>query len=126
MFLYPFLLRFQIVYKTVIFLKYRFITFSGNAYAEGNAAAIRYVMMVIANYFTGFIDDRTLIILVGNHQPKFPITEQGAPLSVPIHITSRDYSLIEQLTNYGYTFGLIPEQKPRIREWKHFSTLYWK
>ena len=86
--------------------------FSGKAYAEGYAAAIRYVMMVITNYLTGFIDDKTLIILVGDHQPMFPITEQGAPLSVPIHIISRDYSLIEPLTNYGYTYGLIPEQKP--------------
>ncbi len=85
--------------------------FSGEAYGEGYVAAIRYALMVITNYLTGFIDDETLIILVGDHQPMFPIAEREAPFSVPIHIISRSRSLIEPLTSYGYTYGLIPEQK---------------
>ncbi len=86
--------------------------YTGREYDEGYLAAIRYVLRVITEYLVQFIDDETLVVVVGDHQPKFPITERGSPLSVPVHVLSRDRSLIEPLYGYGYVESLIPSQNP--------------
>jgi arylsulfatase A-like enzyme len=86
--------------------------YTGREYDEGYEAAIRYVLKVITEYLVQFIDDETLVVIVGDHQPKFPITERGSPLSVPVHVISRDRSLIELLVGHGYVESLIPSQSP--------------
>jgi hypothetical protein len=86
--------------------------YTGREYDEGYGAAIRYVLKVITEYLVQFIDDETLVVIVGDHQPKFPITERGSPLSVPVHAISRDRLLLESLVGYGYVESLIPSQNP--------------
>jgi hypothetical protein len=98
--------------------------FGGREYDVGYVAAIRYVVTVITEYLLKFIDDETLVILVGDHQPKFPITQRGSPLSVPVHVISRDRELIKPLLKYGYTPGFIPEQYPPHPGMETFLTLF--
>ena len=86
------------------------IRLSGKEYDKGYATAIRYVWKVVSNYLIRFVHDDSLIILVGDHQPKRPLREKAAPLSVPIHIVSRDPELISSFLRSGYTSGLIPDQ----------------
>ncbi len=97
---------------------------SGKQYDEGYVAAIRYVLTVLSGYLTGFIEDDTLIIVVGDHQPKFPVTVRGAPFSVPIHFISRDKSLLEPLTRHGYTRGLIPDKNLTHRGMETFLNTF--
>jgi hypothetical protein len=86
--------------------------FSGKQYTEGYTAAISYVLTVITEYLTRFIHDEALIIVVGDHQPKYPVTERGQPLSVPIHLISRNKNILHRFEEMGYTQGLIPFQEP--------------
>jgi len=86
--------------------------FQGKEYTEGYAAAVIYVFEVIVSYLTSFIQDDALVIIIGDHQPKYPVTERGQPLSVPVHILSRDGALLDRLRDFGYEKGLVPEKPP--------------
>jgi hypothetical protein len=86
--------------------------FSGKQYTEGYTAAISYVLTVITEYLTGFLNDEALVIIVGDHQPKYPVTERGQPLSVPMHLISRNKNILRRFEGLGYTPGLIPSQEP--------------
>jgi hypothetical protein len=70
------------------------------------------VLTVLLEYLLRFIDDDALVVIVGDHQPKFPITLRGAPFSVPLHVLSRDAELLRPLSVKDYTPGLIPNQAP--------------
>lgn len=98
------------IYKTSSNLFFANDWLSGKEYDKGYATAIRYVWKVVSNYLIRFVHDDSLIILVGDHQPKRPLREKAAPLSVPIHIVSRDPELISSFLRSGYTSGLIPDQ----------------
>ncbi len=67
---------------------------------------------MLFEYLLQFVDDHTLVVIVGDHQPKFPITLRDAPFSVPLHILSHDAELLRPLSRKGYSSGLIPDQDP--------------
>jgi hypothetical protein len=99
------------IYHELPMLTFKNTWFQGKEYAEGYTAAIKYVFDVLVAYLTEFLEDDTLIIITGDHQPKYPVTERGQPLSVPMHVLCRDWSLIEPLVGYGYVDG-VPTQQP--------------
>jgi hypothetical protein len=100
------------IYHELPLLTFKNTWFQGKEYAEGYTAAIIYVIDVIVSYLTGFIDDDTLVIVIGDHQPKYPVTERGQPLSVPVHVLSRDGALLDRLEEFGYEKGLVPKKPP--------------
>ena len=59
------------------------------------ALAIDYVLGVLASYSARFVDDQTLLILVGDHQPAPLITGAGASRDVPMHVISGAPGLLE-------------------------------
>jgi hypothetical protein len=71
-------------------------------------AAIRYDFKVLKDYLTDFVRDGALIILLGDHQPVAQITEPGASNRVPIHVISRNRTLLAPFLRLGYTPGMIP------------------
>lgn len=86
---------------------------SGTEYVEGYIASIRYVLEVIADYMTRYLDDdnESIFILYGDHQPGSVVTGRGASNSVPIHIVSRDDELLEAWrADYEFVDGIFPNQ----------------
>jgi hypothetical protein len=82
----------------------------GLEYPEGYSASIRYVLNVISEYLIHHAEEDSLAILVGDHQPKHPISEIKASFSVPVHVVSRDEELLAIFLKFGYTPGLTPRQ----------------
>ena len=80
--------------------------------AEGYVASMRYELELITEYVTRFLpeEDRSLIVVVGDHQPYSGITGKGKPWSVPIHVLSRDPGTLQPFVERGYTPGWIPRQ----------------
>ena len=62
---------------------------------EQYALAIDYVLGVLASYAARFVDNQTLLILVGDHQPAPLITGEGASRDVPMHVISGSRALLE-------------------------------
>jgi hypothetical protein len=101
--------------------------FQGKEYTEGYTEAVSYVLDVVTSYLAEFVDNDTLVIITGDHQPKYPVTERWQPLSVPVHALCRDGAFLEPLLNLGYNEGLVPMQPPPHQGleqfFSHFVTL---
>jgi hypothetical protein len=85
---------------------------SGGEYPEGYTASVGYVLKTLTAFFTNYIEDTSLIIVIGDHQPRFPVREKESTKSVIAHILSRDQTLIAPFHDYGFTPGLKPDQLP--------------
>ncbi len=83
---------------------------SGGEYPEGYTASIEYVLETIVDYLVTFVDDDSITIVVGDHQPRIPIAEPESTYSVPIHILSRDSSYLESYRARGFIDGLEGNQ----------------
>jgi hypothetical protein len=84
--------------------------------------AIDYVLDVLASYTARFVDERTLLILVGDHQPAPLITGEGAGRDVPIHVISGDPALLAPFRDRGLAAGMRPTGAAmggmdRFRDW---------
>jgi hypothetical protein len=78
-----------------------------NAYT----AAVTYEMKVMEGYLTQFVQDDTLVIFVGDHQPHQLVTgPDNLTWSVPIHVASRNPQNIEPFLKRGYIPGMVPTQ----------------
>ena len=72
------------------------------------ARAVDYVLGVLASYAANYVDRRTLLILVGDHQPAPLITGDGAGRDVPIHVISGNPDLLAPFLAWGFRAGMRP------------------
>lgn len=78
---------------------------------EAYVETIKYNFQITTSYLEKYIDDRALIIALGDHQPVSGVSGHGAPHSVPIHVMSKNRAFIEPFLRRGFTPGFIPAQK---------------
>ncbi len=78
--------------------------------AEAYATSIRYDWQVLETFMHQYVPGKTLVIIMGDHQPNVQISGPHRPWSVPVHVASRDPALLEPFLARGYTPGLIPRQ----------------
>ena len=76
---------------------------------EQYGRAIEYVLQVLASYSANFVDENTLLILVGDHQPAPLITGEEASRDVPMHVISRDPERLAPFLEWGFTPGMRPD-----------------
>ena len=88
------------------------------------ALAIDYVLGVLASYAARFVDDRTLLILVGDHQPAPLITGEGASRDVPMHVISGSQALLEPFLAFGFTPGMRPQRGPAVARMDRFRDMF--
>lgn len=72
--------------------------------------SILYDFQVLGSYLTHFVDDDSLFVILGDHQPVSEITEGSASWAVPIHVISRKAAFVEPFFSHGYRPGLVPGQ----------------
>jgi hypothetical protein len=78
---------------------------------DGYAAGITYEMRMMEGYLTTYVQDDTLVIFVGDHQPNQQVTgSEQLTWSVPIHIACRNPDFIAPFLRRGYIRGMIPDQ----------------
>jgi len=76
---------------------------------EQYALSIEYAVHAMAAYAERYVDDRTLLIALGDHQPAPLITGDNAPWSVPVHVISGDPSLLAPFLEWGFIEGAWPD-----------------
>lgn len=90
---------------------------------EHYALSVDYALDAMIGYAEHFVDDRTLLIVLGDHQPAPLITGDDASRAVPVHVISADPALIEPFLAWGFAPGPRPpvDRKPRrmnaFRDW---------
>ncbi len=92
---------------------------SGSELFEGYDHSIRYTLETVAGFITTYLDPEDIAVIIGDHQPKFPVSERGSDFSVPVHIVSGDEDIIGGFLERGYGPGLIPpeqESRPSLEQ----------
>ncbi len=86
----------------------------GTELEEGYVAAIAYVFTVLADYVGGVMDhDRSpIIVVLGDHQPQRPIRSPRAAQSVPVHVASREPSVLRRFEERGFERGMTSDEPP--------------
>lgn len=89
------------------------------------ALSVAYALEVAGRYAERFTDPRTLLIIVGDHQPAQLITGPNPSPAVPVHIISGDPALLEPFREHGFVPGGWPDTPltdagmDRFRDWLH-------
>ena len=82
--------------------------------SEGYAHSIAYDLDVLRRYIVERIDDESLIIILGDHQPAAQVTHDSPDKGSPIHVISRKRSFVDVFLARGYTPGMRPDpNRPR-------------
>ena len=66
-------------------------------------------MHAAASYAERYVDEETLFIVLGDHQPAPLITGDDAPWSVPVHVVSGDPRLVQPFLDWGFKEGAWPD-----------------
>jgi len=87
--------------------------------------SVEYSVRVSLDFAARFMDDNTLMILMGDHQPATLITGHQASSSAPVHIIAANDSLLEPFRRRGFRDGLTPgkvstaPKMDQLRGWLH-------
>jgi len=88
----------------------------------GYAQSIDYSLQVMAEFAERFLDDRTLLVVLGDHQAAPWVTGvEGS--DVPVHVFARDALLLEPFLEWGFSPGAFPDpgsathRMDEFREW---------
>ncbi len=87
---------------------------------EQYAKSVRYVLDVLASYAAEYVDENTLLIVVGDHQPAPLVTGEGVSRDVPMHVIAGDPRLLEPFLNWGFASGMRPDEKAPVRRMDEF------
>jgi phosphatidylglycerophosphate synthase len=86
------------------------ITVSQNAnlLRQSYGTSIQYSLQALTSWVTQLNDPNLVLILLGDHQPAFPVTSPGASHDVPISIVARDPSVFRHIASWRWQTGLLP------------------
>jgi phosphatidylglycerophosphate synthase len=76
--------------------------------------SIEYTMSTIASFVAHYGDDKTVVVLLGDHQPATIVTGQGASHDVPISIIAHDPKVMDQIASWGWQDGLRPSPQAPV------------
>ncbi|MDX5409142.1 MAG: hypothetical protein LPJ94_02845 [Thauera sp.] len=76
-------------------------------------AAMRYQFDWLAGWLKGHAPPDAVLIVIGDHQPIGTVTGPGADWDVPVHVITRNETLLARLVARGFVHGLVP-QRPAL------------
>ncbi len=76
---------------------------------EHYALSLDYAIHTMTSYAERYVDDRTLLIVVGDHQAAPLIIGEDASRAVPVHVISRDPALVQPFLDWGFQRGALPD-----------------
>lgn len=77
---------------------------------EHYAMSVEYAVHSMVAYAERYVDESTLLIVLGDHQPAPLITGEGVSWDVPVHVVSGDPALLEPFLEWGFVDGAWPNQ----------------
>lgn len=87
---------------------------------EQYAKSVRYVLDMLSSYASHYVDEKTLLVIVGDHQPAPLVTGEGVSRDVPIHVITGDPDLLEPFLEWGFVSGMRPDEMAGVRRMDTF------
>jgi hypothetical protein len=82
---------------------------------DGYAQSLDYSLEAMAGFAERFLDEETLLVVLGDHQAAPWVTGASGP-DVPVHVIARDAELLEPFMDWGFRRGALPDpQGPAVR-----------
>ena len=75
---------------------------------EAYGKSIVYDFDVLRRYITQYIDDGSLVIILGDHQPVAEVNGDTWEYGVPVHVLSKNAELVHPFVTRGYQPGIRP------------------
>jgi len=76
--------------------------------------SIEYTMSTITSFVRRYATDKTVVVLLGDHQPATTVSGQGASHDVPISVIARDPKVIKQIAGWHWQDGLRPSPESPV------------
>jgi phosphatidylglycerophosphate synthase len=76
--------------------------------------SIEYTMSTIISFVQRYGDDKTVVVLLGDHQPATTVSGQGATHDVPISVIAHDPKVMDQIAGWGWQDGLRPSPQAPV------------
>ena len=73
------------------------------------ALSVDYAIHTMASYAERYVDEGTLLIVLGDHQAAPLIIGDDASSAVPVHVISRDPGLVQPFLDWGFQSGALPD-----------------
>ena len=76
---------------------------------EQYALSVDYALHTMTSYAERYVEEGTLLIVLGDHQAAPLIIGDGASRAVPVHVISRDPALVGPFLDWGFRRGALPD-----------------
>ena len=86
--------------------------------------AVEYAIRNLASYLKNYLDDDTVVVVLGDHQPAPLITGEDASRDVPIHIISRDSDVLSALDAWDWTDAADPTSAAPVLRMDEFRDAF--
>jgi hypothetical protein len=83
------------------------------------ARSIDYSLDAMAGYAERYLDEHTLLIVMGDHQAA-PWVTGATSADVPVHVLARDSTLLKPFLDWGFTSGAVPPSGPAAHRMDQF------
>lgn len=90
--------------------------------AHAYAHSIKYDFQILQRFIADTIQDGSLVIIMGDHQPVWDVNGHSDAWGVPIHVLSRNAELLRPFHALGYTPGLRKQPRGRYAGLETFLT----
>ncbi len=93
---------------------------NGDRVREHYALAVGYAIDVMASYAERYLNEQTVLIVLGDHQAAPLITGQDASRAVPVHVVARDLDVLTPFLDWGFLPGVLPPSTEEVRQMDAF------
>ena len=90
---------------------------------ERYIASIKYQMEMVVDFVTKELDENTIVVLFGDHQPPF-ITDEAYDKETPIHIISKNTPFLTSFENYNFIDSMNLSSEVQGVEHQGFKSLF--
>ena len=87
---------------------------------EAYVRSVVYDFEVIRRYVERFLNDDSLVVVLGDHQPVVEISGDERARGVPVHVFSKNKAFVEAFLRRGYVPGMWPNGKATPRGMETF------
>jgi hypothetical protein len=75
---------------------------------------VEYSLQSVISFVETYGDDNLVLILLGDHQPSSVVSGRDASHDVPVTVISRDPTVSEQISSWGWQAGMNPNSRAPV------------
>jgi hypothetical protein len=76
--------------------------------------SIEYSLSTLFSFVRRYGNDKTVLVVLGDHQPATVVTGQGATHDVPISVIAHDPKVFKRIASWGWEDGMLPSPQAPV------------